>query len=375
MFKRFLIAPDSFKGTMSAKEICAIIEKAVKLIVPDAQICLLPMSDGGEGMTESYLELLGGERAGAPVCGPDGRQVMAEYGILPDGTGVAEMASAAGLTLVYGKKDPFTATTRGVGELLKAMRARGVRRVLLGLGGSATNDCGIGMAGALGWRFLGADGRELEPTAQNMEKIEHILRPDEELGMDVTAACDVNNPLFGADGATYTFGRQKGAERETLAALERGVIHLAGVIRRELGMDAAFIEGAGAAGGMGAAVPVFLGGTLKPGAELLMDAANFDGMLKQADIVITGEGRLDGQSAHGKVPVGVGMRAKKMGVPCIALCGSVGKGADEVYAHGISAAFSAVNRPADMEEIKRTCRDDLASLADSVVRLLILGSG
>lgn len=368
--KKFVLAPDSFKGTLSAAEVCAIEESAIRKYVPDAQISAVPMTDGGEGMVESYLGIAGGERITVTVTASLGGTVDAVYGILSDGSAVMEMAAAAGLPLVEGRKNPLLATSRGVGEMILDAANRGVQKILLGLGGSCTNDCGIGMAAALGYRFLDAQENEVEPLAVNLEKIESIQSPAALPALTVEAACDVNNPLLGPTGATYTFGPQKGADAALLVKLEAGMAHFDQVLTRFCGTSAANIPGAGAAGGMGAAVLLLLCGKLKAGVELLLDSAHFDEMVSQADLVFTGEGRIDWQSAHGKVPMGVGLRCKKAGVPCVALCGSIGKDAQVVYDCGITAIFSAVKGATTFEEIQKTGKDDLAFLTDSVMRLL-----
>ncbi len=369
---RFILAPDSFKGTMTADEVCDIWEAAILHYKPAAVIRRLPMADGGEGMVNAYLRVLGGERFTACVSGPLGEPVDAEYGILPNGTAVLEMAACAGLPLVGNTKDPLRATTYGVGELLRHIEKSGVQTALLGLGGSATNDCGIGMAAGLGYRFLDEHGNILEPLAKNMTRIRRIERPTQPLTLTVNAACDVDNPLYGPHGATYTFGRQKGAEGETLELLDTGLKNVAAVLKRDLGADIAALPGAGAAGGLGAGVAAFLGGRLLPGIELLLDAAGFDDMLRDTDCVFTGEGRIDWQSAHGKVPVGISRRAKAQGVPVIALCGSIGDGMEAVYSEGITAVFSAVRTIADFEAIKKSSREDMRLLADAVMRLLCM---
>lgn len=373
--KKIVLAPDSFKGTMSAAEICRIQQEAVRRIVPACQVRMLPMADGGEGMTDSYLNLFGGKKASLTVTGPHGRPQEAYYGILPDGRAVMEMAMAAGLPAMGDHKDPLTATTRGVGEMLLHAERGGAENILLGLGGSATNDCGIGMASALGYRFLDGSGTEVEPYARNLGRIERIIKPEHLPALHVQAACDVDTPLCGPRGATYTFGPQKGADSATLELLEAGMSHFAKVLHRELGADVADRPGAGAAGGMGAAVEAFLGGVCKPGIEMLLDAARFDEMIAGADMVLTGEGRIDDQSVHGKVPFGVGVRCKRSGVPCVALCGSVGTGAEAMYDYGITAIFSAVTGPADFAAIQRTCRDDLQRLTESVLRLALTLKG
>lgn len=364
------MAPDKFKGTLRADEVCDILSAAIIRRLPEAEIRALPMADGGEGMTDAFLRILGGREERVMVTGPEGGFVEAMYGIMSDGTGVAEFSAAAGLSLVKGEKDPLHATSRGVGELLLAMKRAGAKRILLGLGGSATNDCGIGMAHALGWRFFGEDGAELAPLALNLGKVARITPPETPFGLSVTAACDVDNPLWGPEGATAVFGPQKGAVGETAEELEKGIRKFAQVLGRDLGFTGASAKGAGAAGGAGAAVLAFLKGTLLPGIELLLDAAHFDELLFNTDVVITGEGRLDGQSVRGKAPAGVAKRAKAAGVPCIALCGSVEPGAEALYDLGVTAMFSALSACKTPEALKETAAHDLTALTDNVLRLL-----
>ncbi len=300
-----------------------------------------------------------------------GEKLDAAYGILPDGRAVLEMAACAGLPLVKGEKDPLSATTFGVGEMIRDAAASGAKEIILGLGGSATNDCGIGMAAALGFVFYDAKGEKVEPLARNMINIDRIEAPASPIDIKVTAACDVDNPLFGPNGATYTFGPQKGVTPELLPQLDAGIQNVARVMEKDLGIKASDLPGAGAAGGLGCAVIAFLGGELKPGIDLLLDAAHFDDALKDADVVFVGEGRMDWQSAHGKAPVGISRRAKKLGIPVYALCGSLGKHAEAVYEEGICAAFAADQGATDMEHVARVCEEDMAFLADSVVRLLV----
>lgn len=368
--RKIILAPDSFKGTLTAAQVCRIESQAIQRYFPDAELRCLPMADGGEGMVEAYLSALGGERRTARVSGPLGERVDAAYAVLEDGTAVVEMAAAAGLPLAGARKDPRRATTRGVGELVADAAARGCRRILLGLGGSCTNDCGVGMAAALGYRFFDESGSEVEPLAANLGAIARIAEPARLPDAEIVAACDVNNPLVGPEGATQIFGPQKGADAACRAELEAGMRLFAKVLESHFGVPVAQRPGAGAAGGMGAAVVTMLRGSLKSGIETLLDAARFDELLAGADLVITGEGRIDAQSAHGKVPMGVGLRCLRAGVPCIALCGSVGPGAEEVYACGITAVFSSLRDAGPFEEIRPHSGENLAFLTDSVLRLL-----
>lgn len=372
LLKKIILAPDSFKGTLSAQEVCRIEKKVLTGYFPEAKIECIPMADGGEGMVDAYLNILGGRRNSVTVNGPLGNPITSYFGILPDGSAVIEMAAAAGLPLVKGRENPLYTSTYGVGEMIAQARRDGIGKILLGLGGSCTNDCGVGMASALGFRFLGKDGMELEARAYNLHRIYKIVEPDEPFNVEIYAACDVSNPLIGPNGATYTFGPQKGADQETLDCLERGVAHFAEVLSEHYGYDCTQIPGAGAAGGMGAAVRMMLNGTLKSGIELLLDATKFDSTLEDADLVITGEGRVDWQSAFGKVVSGVGERCKKKNVPCIALGGSVGKGVERVYEHGITAVFSSIQNIATFDEVKNASQENLERLIDSVARLLVM---
>ena len=343
---RIILAPDSFKGTLSAGEICRIERAAVLERFPGAEVICIPMADGGEGMAAAYRKIIGGEKITAEVCGPLGMPVQAEYAMLPDRTAVIEMAAAAGLPLMGEKRDPLRAGTRGVGELLLHALKMGARRILLGLGGSATNDMGCGMAAALGWKFYDEAG-EIEPLAKNLIRVTRI-QPGAPFPIPVTAACDVQNPLLGPQGASAVYGPQKGVNPENYDLLEGGLANIARLLSfKEL-------PGAGAAGGLGAGVALFLKGRLQPGIEMLLDAAKFDELLGRSDLVITGEGRMDAQSANGKVPMGVGLRCRAAGVPCIAICGSLGEGAEEMRNYGVSAMYAAAESGyAGAEDIRR----------------------
>ena len=367
----FILAPDSFKGTMSADEVCSIWEESIKANIPGALVRRFPIADGGEGMVDAYLRICGGEKITACVTGPFGEQTNVHYGILPGGAAVMEMASCAGLPLVGNHKDPERASTYGLGEMILHAAGRGAKEIILGLGGSATNDCGIGMAASLGYHFFDDEDHVLEPLALNLGRVSRIEAPTSMPEVRIIAACDVDNPLYGPTGATYTFGVQKGTTAQSAAKLDSGLKNMATIIAKDLGVEVANLPGSGAAGGLGAGVVAFLKGKLMPGVELLLDAAGFDEALKDADIVFTGEGRIDWQSASGKAPVGISRRCKKAGIPCIALCGSIGAGAEAVYEEGITAIFSAVAGAADFDDIKRTCKDDMRLLATSVTRLLL----
>ncbi len=365
--RKFIIAPDSFKGTMSASVVCRILSDAVNKLFPQAEILCIPMSDGGEGMTEAYAGILGGRIFTETVTGPEGEAVSCPYAVLNDGTAVAEMAGCAGITLMKKGLDPLHATTCGVGELVRALSDNGCKKLLMGIGGSATNDCGIGMAAALGYMFTDAYGGHVEPYACNIGRIKHIIRPEKLPEMEITVACDVDNPLCGEKGASVVFGPQKGLKKEQIQPLDADIRAFAGLIKAELGADVADLPGAGAAGGLGAALVAFCGAKLMPGIDVLLDAAQIDRELEDCELVLTGEGCIDGQSAAGKVPVGVGRRAKKAGVDCIAICGCIGDGAEKVLSQGVTAYYAAGKSGRSMDEIKKTCREDLSAAAEKVL--------
>lgn len=366
----FLIAPDSFKGTLTAGEVCDIIGRAILSVIPDAKIKRLPIADGGEGLSSAFHKILGGRQVRAVVSGVFNEPMNAGYAILPNGTAVIDMSACAGLPLVGDKKNPAEASTRGVGELLLDAEKRGAENIILGLGGSATNDCGIGMAAALGYRFLDCYNKELNPVGSSLSSVERILCPKAMPAIHVTAACDVDNPLFGEQGAAYVFAPQKGADEAMVKELDDGLRNIAEKIEKVLKVDVSSLPGAGAAGGMGAGVVAFLGGSLRSGIDLMLDAADFETLLDDTDVVITGEGRMDAQSVRGKVPAGVAKRAGKKGKPVIAICGSLGEGAEKMAAVGIISMFAATEQPKSLEELKRTCREDLFNISVKAIKSL-----
>jgi len=362
---KIIIAPDSFKGTLTAARACDIIARAFASVYPGAEIHTLPLADGGEGMARVWHAACGGELRCAAASGPYGEPVEAEWLLLPDGTAVLEMASCAGLELARPKGlNPERTTTRGLGELMLAARDAGAARILLGLGGSATNDAGCGMAYALGWAFYDAFGLPFCPMGGTIAEIGSILPPGKPFALPVTAACDVQAPLFGPEGAAYVYAPQKGADAVMVERLDRGLRHVASVCGPEL----AHIPGAGAAGGLGFGVLRFLHGSLRPGVDLLLDCAGFDALLAGADLVVTGEGRMDAQTLQGKAPYGVLLRAKAKSVPVFGICGCVGQGRDALPAAGFRGIFPAADAPKPLEELRRTCHDDLYAAAIRAAR-------
>ncbi|MBO5858430.1 MAG: glycerate kinase [Clostridia bacterium] len=354
-----LIAPDSFKGTLSAAEVCDIAERAFKDTIKDVEIIKLPAADGGEGLCACFEGFAKGKRISASVSGVFGEKMTAEYFMLENSVAVVEMASCAGLVLAGDNKDPERATTLGVGELMLHAKENGAKSILLGLGGSATNDCGIGMATALGWRFLDENGNTVAPCGKSLSEIKKIIPPEKPFDLPVTAACDVENPLYGETGAAYVFAPQKGADEAAVIRLDSGLRSFAEIIRRDVGKDASLEKGAGAAGGMGAGAIAFINATLKKGIDIILDESGFDSIAKDCDLVVTGEGRLDFQSADGKVISGIAKRAKKLGKKVIAVCGCRGKGAEKILECGVSAMYFSEESEKPLAEIIPNCRENL----------------
>jgi glycerate kinase len=344
--RRVVVAPDSFKGSLSAIDAARAMERGVRRTWPDAEVVKVPIADGGEGTVAAMVMATGGGFRETRVSGPLGEPVLARWGVLGDGeTAVVEMAAASGLPLVpEGRRDPRVTSTRGTGELLRAALDAGFRRIVVGIGGSATNDGGSGMARALGVRFLDASGRELPEGGAALASLDRLdLRGvDARLaGAEILVACDVDNPLTGPRGASAVYGPQKGATPEVVLELDAALGRLAEVARAATGRDVAELPGAGAAGGLGAGLLFFTPARLVPGVELVLGAARFDDLVRGAALVVTGEGRTDAQTAMGKAPVGVARVAGRHGVPVLLVSGSLGPGADEVLGHGIGRIESA----------------------------------
>ena len=368
----FLLIPDSFKGTLSSRQVCAVMEETVLRRLPGATVHALPVADGGEGTVEAFLTALGGEKITARVCGPHFAPMEASYGLLPDGTAVIEMAACAGLPLVGSRKNPERATTYGVGELILHALDRGARKFLVGLGGSATNDGGCGCAAACGVRFYEKNGSSFVPSGRNLTDIEKIdmTYTDPRLkDCSFTVLCDIDNPLCGPTGAAAVFGPQKGADEEMVKRLDMGLRHLARRWLEDLGPDLLFLPGGGAAGGMGAGMAAFFGGTLKSGIDTLLDAVGFDQLAKGADLIFTGEGKLDGQTAHGKAVCGIAKRAKALGVPVIALVGGSEGDLSPLHELGLTAVFSVNRLPQPLEDSAPHTADNLSHTLDNVLRL------
>ena len=352
---KVVIAPDSYKGCLSALEVAKAMERGVLSVFPSAEVRKIPIADGGEGTVAALVTATNGQLRQTEVTDPLGNKIIAHWGVLGDGrTAVIEMAAASGLPLVpKEKRDPRVTTTNGTGELIKAALADGLAKIIIGIGGSATNDGGTGMARALGVRFLDAAGQEVAAGGGSLAEICQI----DTTGLDprlknteIVVACDVDNPLCGTRGASAVFGPQKGATPEMVQQLDAGLAKYASCARQATGRDVAEKAGAGAAGGLGAGLMFFTPAQLKPGVEIVLDAVGFSDIVRDADFVITGEGRTDFQTAFGKAPVGVAKVAKTHGVPVFCISGGLGEGADDVLAQGIDAVMSICDRPLSLEE-------------------------
>lgn len=375
--EKILLVPDSFKGTLSSRQVCQVMAGQLRRFFPQAQVKSIPVADGGEGSVEAFLAAAGGERRTRTVTGPFGEPVEAFYGILGDGrTAVIEMAACAGLPLAESRLNPERATTYGVGELLLAAKEAGCTKAILGLGGSCTNDGGVGAAAALGAKFTRADGAAFIPTGGTLGEIAALdVSPVAQAlqGMELTAMCDIDNPLYGEAGAAAVFAPQKGADAAMVARLDAGLRHLGQVSARCLGRDFSHLPGAGAAGGLGFGMAAFCGAQLRMGIDAVLDAVGFDSLLPGTDVVFTGEGKIDSQSARGKVVSGVAARCRKAGVPVVAVVGQIGQGFEEMYQQGLTAVFS-INRAAQpFAESRFHAGENLALTMENIARLLAAG--
>jgi glycerate kinase len=376
---RLVIAPQAFKGTLAAPEVTAAIAAGLRRVLPQAELTLLPLADGGEGTVQALVDATGGRILNTTVSGPLGKPVQAEWGVLGDGNiAVIEMAAASGLPLVPPeKRNPLLASSYGTGELIRAALDAGCRDFIVGIGGSATNDGGTGMAKALGVRFLDPAGNELPLGASPLIRLAHI----ELDGLDprvresrFRVACDVTNPLVGPTGASAVYGPQKGATPQMVLELEAYLQHLAIVIELDLGLRVADLPGAGAAGGLGAGLVAFLGATLQPGADIVLEATRFAERCAGASLIFTGEGRLDGQTLFGKTVAAVARIGKQMGIPVIAVAGGIAPDGYVLLQHGVDAMLGITPRPMTLEEASRNAAELLSNAGEQVMRLLVLGS-
>lgn len=372
--QNFILVPDSFKGTLSAIEVCNIMKSSIKNLYKDANIISVPVADGGEGTVDAFLYALGGEKKSVWVSDAFNEQkILAHYAMLKDDIAVIEMAACAGLPLVKNRLEPDKTTTFGVGELIVDAINSGAKKIILGLGGSATNDGGCGMAAALGVKFKDEQDQEFIPTGGTLSKIYKIdmnnIYPKIK-DIEFISMCDVDNPLCGRLGASAVFAPQKGADEDMVKLLDEGLAHLAKIIKRDLHIEVKDIKGAGAAGGLGAGSIAFLQSKLTKGIDVVLDTINFDELVSKADIVFTGEGKFDSQSLHGKVVMGVANRSQKYKTPVIVVTGAIGENIQEAYNKGITAIFSINKEPMEFSKSALKSKENMILTMENILRLL-----
>ncbi len=374
---KFLFASDSFKGSLSSEKIIDILTEAAKSVFPDCECCGVSVADGGEGTVDAVIHAMNGQIRAIPVHGPLMEETNSSYGVFKGSNAVIEMAAASGLPMVPAdKRNPLYTSTFGTGELIKDALEQGYRKIAIAIGGSATNDGGMGAMTALGVRFLDREGNTLTGFGEDVGKVDRIdvsgLHPAV-AETEFTVMCDVTNPLTGPDGAAYTFGKQKGGTPEILDKLEADMKEYAKKLLELTGIDVNQIPGSGAAGGLGAALKVFLGANMKSGIETVLDLIQFDSLLTGTDLVITGEGRMDWQSAFGKVPSGIGMRCKAKGIPAVAIVGGMGEGAEKIYEFGIESMMTTIQGTMSIEEAMERAEELYRNAAVRTFRMLRAG--
>ncbi len=370
--KRFLLAPDSFKGTLSSKQICEIMKKRINGHFPKAEVIAIPVADGGEGSVDCFLSAMNGKLIRCVSVNPFFEEMEGFYGLLNDGkTAVIEMASCAGLPLVEDRKNPMQTTTYGVGLLMKDAVSKGAKEIILGLGGSATNDFGCGAAAALGFSFYDEKGETFIPVGGSLSKVVRIEQTENVLdGIKLTLMCDVKNPVYGENGAAFVYAPQKGADQEQVKLLDDGLRHICEVAHHDLGEDASALVGGGAAGAMAGGMAVFFRASIRMGIDVVLDTVGFDRLLENADAVFTGEGKIDSQSLQGKVIHGVAKRAKEKDVPVIAVVGGVDGDISEVYKLGVNSVFTINRLPEDFSVSRYKSEENLDQTMDNIVRIL-----
>lgn len=372
--QNFILVPDSFKGTLSAIEVCNIMKSSIKNLYEDANIISVPVADGGEGTVDAFLYALGGEKKSVWVSDAFNEQkILAHYAMLKDDIAIIEMATCAGLPLVKNRLEPDKTTTFGVGELIIDAINSGAKKIILGLGGSATNDGGCGMAVALGVKFKDEQDQEFIPTGGTLSQIYKIDMNNiysKIKDVEFISMCDVDNPLCGRLGASAVFAPQKGADEDMVKLLDEGLAHLAKIIKRDLHIEVKDIKGAGAAGGLGAGSIAFLQSKLTKGIDVILDTINFDELVSKADIVFTGEGKFDSQSLHGKVVMGVANRSQKYKTPVIVVTGAIGENIQEAYNKGITAIFSINKEPMEFSKSALKSKENMILTMENILRLL-----
>ena len=376
---KIVLAPQAFKGSISALEVANAMADGVRKVVPDAETVTVPVADGGDGTLETLVEGSGGEIRSVEVTGPLGQRLTAQWGAMGDGrSAIIEMARTSGLALVsVDERDPLRSTTYGLGEAIRHAMDSGFRRFIVGIGGSATNDAGGGMAQALGVRLLDDHGDDLPyggAALANLDRIDMSGLDQRAADCEFMVACDVNNPLTGPTGASAIYGPQKGATPEMVDQLDAALAHFAVIVKRDLGADINDIPGSGAAGGLGGGLVAFLGGELRAGVDIVLDTVGLDDYLIGADLVITGEGCLDHSTVYNKAPVGVAARAKKRGIPVVAISGSLGQGYHELHQHGIDAACAITSSPMTLEEASTQAADLISNATEEAIMFMRVGA-
>ncbi|MFN4145093.1 MAG: glycerate kinase [Runella sp.] len=349
---KILLAPDKFRGSLTALQVCEAIDEGIRSVLPQAEIVWLPMADGGEGTAELLTYHAGGTLEEVEVCDPLGRNTSATFGLSADTTtAYLEMAAASGLKLLSSKeRNPLKTNTFGTGQLLKAAFEAGAKHIILGIGGSATTDAGVGAAAALGWQFIDENGQSFIPVGETLTQIHQIIPPDSLPNWTLEVACDVTAPLYGPTGAAYVYAPQKGASPEAVTQLDEGLRHIAAIVKRDFGRDLAAIPGTGAAGGLGFGLLFFLNATLKEGIKIVMEQTRFEQKLSGVHLVITGEGKMDEQTLQGKLIAGIAQAAQNHKIPVVALCGTLLLSPEQVRSLGLDYATSILNRPMTLDE-------------------------
>lgn len=371
--KKCIIMPDSFKGTMTSIEVCNIISEEIANYFPNCEICKIPIADGGEGTVDAFLYAMGGKKVYEKVQGPFGDKIEGFFGIIGE-TAVVEMSAAAGLSLVTGKPDPANSSTYGVGELIMAAVKMGCKHIIIGLGGSCTNDAGAGMASALGTRFYDEKHNQFVPTGKTLGEVKYIDNSISKKlfkNIKVDVMCDIINPMFGINGAAYVFAPQKGADRDTVRMLDENLKRFAQTIYNEMKIDVAKLAGGGSAGGMGAGAYAFLSGNLMSGIEVMLDTIGFDKKIVNCDYIFTGEGKIDSQSFGGKVISGILTHAKSSGARIVLIAGSVEKGINRyLKGYNIYRIEEVNKKKRPFEEVVKTCKEDLRASVKQLLREL-----
>lgn len=369
---KVVLIPDSFKGTLTSIEICTIISDKMNKHFPHCHVVSIPVADGGEGSVDCFLSALGGEKIFETVSSPYFEDMESFYGLIGD-TAVIEMAACAGLPLVEDRKNPSLTTTYGVGQLIMSAAKKGCKKLIVGLGGSSTNDGGCGAAAAVGVKFYDKEGNEFIPVGKTLIDIDRIdlsHRAKELDNIEIITMCDIDNPMYGTKGAAYIFGPQKGADEKMVIVLDKGLKHLCDVIEKETDRNLKDVPGSGAAGAMGAGMIAFFNSKLQMGIETVLDAVKFDDIIADADMIFTGEGKLDTQSLRGKVVIGVGKRAKNKNIPVTVIAGGAAANIDEAYDMGVTSVFTINRLPEDFEISRYKSNENLEATIDNILRLI-----